>query len=393
MKPFVRCNSFSPSLGLNENDKLIFENALNFGREKMAPFASKWDQEGIFPVDVLKEAGELGFGGLYVKEDVGGSQLGRLQSSLIFEALSTSCVSTTAYLSIHNMVGGMIDTFGSPLLREKYLPRLCSMELMASYCLTEPGSGSDAAALRTKAVKKGDKYILNGEKAFISGAGATDVYVIMVRTGDETAKGISAFIVEKGFKGLKFGANEKKLGWNSQPTRAVIMEDCEVPEENLLGGLGNGFNIAMKGLNGGRVNIASCSLGGAYACIKAAREHTLVRKQFGQPIASFQDVQFKLANMATALQASRLMVRNAAQLLDEDSPGGPVHAAMAKRFATDTCYDITNDALQLLGGYGYLKSYPIERYMRDLRVHSILEGTNEVMKVIISRSLLKDDFQ
>lgn len=370
---------------------MLYETAYNFGKEKMAPFASKWDQEHHFPVDVLREAASLGFAGIYVKEDVGGSALGRTQSALIMEALSTHCVATTAYLSIHNMVGGMIDQFGSQHLREKYLPRMCPMELMASYCLTEPGSGSDAASLRTKAVKKGNKYVLTGEKAFISGAGASDVYVVMARTGDDTPKGITAFVLEKGMPGLSFGAIENKLGWNCQPTRQVIMQEVEVPEENLLGGEGNGFNIAMKGLNGGRINIAACSLGGAYACLKAAREHVLVRKQFGQSISKNQDVQFKLANMATELQASRLMVRNAAKLLDEGSPHGATHAAMAKRFATDTCYEITNHAIQLHGGYGYLKDYQVERYMRDLRVHCILEGTNEVMKIIASRALLKED--
>jgi len=290
------------------------------------------------------------------------------------------------------MVCGMIDTFGSDYLRQKYLPKLCTMEHLASYCLTEPNSGSDSASLKTKAVKQGNKYLLTGEKAFISGGGLSDIYIIMARTGENGPKGISSFVVEKGFKGLSFGKNEKKLGWNSQPTCAVIMNDCEVPEENLLKGEGHGFSIAMKSLNGGRINIAACSLGGAYHCLKVARDHVLVRKQFGQTLSEFEDVQFKLANMATDLQASRFMVRNAAKFIDEDSSHSPVYAAMAKRFATDKCYNITNDAIQLLGGYGYLKSYEIERYMRDLRVHSILEGTNEIMRVIISRSILKDDF-
>jgi len=388
-----RNSSFDPSIGLAESDLQVYEMAKNFANEKMLPFAADWDRNEEFPVDVLREAAQLGFGGIYVKEDVGGTALGRLQAAIIFEALSSACVSTTAYLSIHNMCAGMIDTFGSAELRTKYLPGLCSMELMASYCLTEPNSGSDAASLRTKAVKEGDHYVLNGEKAFISGGGHSDIYIIMARTGDESAHGISAFVVDKNSPGLSFGKKEKKLGWNSQPTRAVIMQNCIVPQSNLLGKEGQGFKIAMKGIDGGRINIAASSLGGAFACLKAARDHVVVRKQFKKTLSEFQNVQFKLADMATGLTASRLMVRTAASLLDEGSPHATVNAAMAKNFATDTCYNITNEALQLHGGYGYLNDYPIERYMRDLRVHQILEGSNEVMRMVISRAIIKDPLE
>jgi alkylation response protein AidB-like acyl-CoA dehydrogenase len=384
-------SSFDPSIGLSEEQKQIQDIAFNFAREKMLPFAAEWDQTEKFPVDVLREAATLGFGGIYVKDDVGGSGLGRLDATIIFEALSSACVSTTAFITIHNMVAGMIDRYGNEEQRQKFLPKLCTMEHFASYCLTEPGSGSDAASLRTKAVKQGDHYILNGSKAFISGGGDSDIYVVMARTGDDSPKGISAFIIEKGTPGLSFGKKEHKLGWNSQPTRAVILEDCKVPAANLLGKEGEGFKFAMGGLDGGRINIAACSVGGAYACLKYAKDHVLVRKQFGKVLAEQQALQFRLADMATNLHASRLLVRQAASLLDAKDPAATSAAAMAKQFATDKCFDVVNNALQLLGGYGYLKEYPIERYLRDLRVHQILEGTNEIMRVIVSRKLLNED--
>lgn len=342
-------------------------------------------------MDTLKEAASLGFGGVYVRDDVGGTGLSRYEASIIFESLATACPSTTAFITIHNMVAGMIDKFGSEEQRQKYLPDLCSMEKFGSYCLTEPGAGSDAASLRTKAVKNGDHYVLNGEKAFISGGGTSDVYVVMARTGDNSAKGISAFIVEKGFPGLKFGKKEHKLGWNSQPTRAVIFEDCIVPAENLLGNEGDGFKMAMMGLDGGRINIAATSLGGAYSCLKAARNHALVRKQFGKEIINLQSIQFKLADMGTSLYTSRMLVRDAAKKLDAGDPVATIAAAMAKQHTTDNCFDICNNSLQILGGYGYLKEFPVERYLRDLRVHQILEGTNEIMRVIISRNVTTSD--
>lgn len=342
-------------------------------------------------VETLREAAQLGFGGIYVKEDVGGTGLGRLDAAIVFEALATADPSTTSYISIHNMAAAMIDRYGSETLRSQFLPKLCTMEHFASYCLTEPGAGSDAASLRTKAVRDGDEWVLNGEKAFISGGGSSDVYVVMCRTGDSSAKGISTLVVPKNAPGLKFGKKEQKLGWNSQPTRAVIFEDCRVPVQNLLGKEGDGFKYAMAGLDGGRINIAASSLGGAYACLKAARDHVKVRKQFGKPLADLQSIQFKLAEMATAVHTSRMLVRDAAAKLDAQDPNASMAAAMAKQFATDACFEVANNALQLFGGYGYLKDYPIERYLRDLRVHQILEGTNEIMRVIISRKILQDE--
>lgn len=326
-----------------------------------------------------------------MKDDVGGTGLGRYEAAIVFEALATACPSTTSYITIHNMVAGIIDRFGSNEQRAKYLPDLCTMQKFASYCLTEPGSGSDAASLKTKAEKKGDHYVLNGEKAFISGGGSSDVYLIMARTGDQSPKGISAFIVEKDFPGIRFGKKEHKLGWNSQPTRAVILENCIVPAENLLGNEGDGFKIAMIALDGGRINIAASSLGGAYTCFKQARNHALVRKQFGKELANLQSIQFKLADMGSALYSSRLLVRDAAQKLDNNDPNASVTCAIAKQITTDKCFNVCNDALQILGGYGYLKEFPVERYLRDLRVHQILEGTNEIMRVIISRKALKDE--
>ncbi|XP_072548275.1 isobutyryl-CoA dehydrogenase, mitochondrial-like isoform X2 [Salminus brasiliensis] len=356
----------------------------------MAPHMAEWDQNEIFPVETMRKAAQLGFGGIYVRPEVGGSGLSRLDTSIIFEALSTGCVSTTAYMCIHNTCAWMIDVFGSNEQREKFCPELCSMEKFASYCLTEPGSGSDAASLLTSAKLKGDHYILNGSKAFVSGGGDTDVYVVMCRTGGKGSKGISCVVVEKGTPGLRFGKKEKKVGWNSQPTRAVIFEDCAVPVTNRLGEEGQGFNFAMKALNGGRINITSCSLGAAHASVQLARDHLCVRKQFGETLSNSQFLQFKLAEMATRLVASRLLVRQAAVALQEDRPDAISLCSMAKLFATDECFTICNQALQMHGGYGYLKDYAVQQFVRDIRVHQILEGTNEVMRMIISRNLLTE---
>lgn len=349
--------------------------------------AAEWDETKHFPLDVYQRAAEMGFAGIYVSEEYGGCGLGRLEASLIFEALATGCVGSSAYLSIHNMCSWMIDTYGNEEQKQQYLPGLTTMEQFSSYCLTEPNSGSDAASMRTFAEDKGDHWLLNGQKMFISGAGASDVYIIMAKTSE---KDISCFIVEKDHEGISFGKNEDKMGWNVQPTKTVILEDCKVPKENLLGGVGQGFKIAMSGLDGGRVNIASCSLGGAAFCLDTAQNYIKERKQFGKPLAANQHLQFKLADMATDLEASRLMVRNAADMVTEKTNNYTMYAAMAKKFATEKCSGIVNDALQMHGGYGYLKEYPIERYYRDLRVHEILEGTSEVMQIITSRTLLKD---
>ncbi|XP_060799778.1 isobutyryl-CoA dehydrogenase, mitochondrial [Neoarius graeffei] len=379
-----------PSVGLTDEQKEFQKVAFDFAANEMAPHMAQWDENEIFPVETMRKAAQLGFGGIYVQPEVGGSGLSRLDTSIIFEALSTGCASTTAYISIHNMCTWMIDTFGNNEQREKYCPDLCSMEKFASYCLTEPGSGSDAASLLTSAKLQGDHYVLNGSKAFISGGGDTDVYVVMCRTGAKGPKGISCLVVEKGTPGLSFGKKEKKVGWNSQPTRAVIFEDCAVPLTNRLGEEGQGFNIAMRGLNGGRINIASCSLGAAHACVLLARDHIRVRKQFGEPLANSQFLQFKLAEMATRLVASRLLVRQAAVALQENRPDAVSLCSMAKLFATDECFTICNQALQMHGGYGYLKDYAVQQFVRDIRVHQILEGTNEVMRMIISRDLLTE---
>uniref|UniRef100_A0A7N6BNV9 Isobutyryl-CoA dehydrogenase, mitochondrial n=1 Tax=Anabas testudineus TaxID=64144 RepID=A0A7N6BNV9_ANATE len=385
---------YAPTLSKPKNkhheQKEFQKVAFDFAANEMSPHMAEWDQKEIFPVETMRKAAQLGFGGIYVQPDVGGSGLSRLDTSIIFEALSTGCTSTTAYMSIHNMCVWMIDTFGNKEQREKFCPDLCSMEKFASYCLTEPGSGSDAASLLTSAQRKGDNYILNGSKAFISGGGDTDVYVVMCRTGSKGPKGISCLVVEKGTPGLSFGKKENKVGWNSQPTRAVIFEDCVVPVANRLGEEGQGFNIAMKGLNGGRINIASCSLGAAHASVQLARDHLLVRKQFGDTLSNNQFLQFKLAEMATKLVASRLLVREAATALQENRPSAVSLCSMAKLFATDECFDICNQALQMHGGYGYLKDYAVQQYVRDIRVHQILEGTNEVMRMIISRNLLTE---
>ncbi|MBV9154504.1 MAG: acyl-CoA dehydrogenase family protein [Alphaproteobacteria bacterium] len=379
---------------LSDEQRAFQETARQFARDEWLPQAPGWDQREEFPVEALRKAAALGFAGIYVKDQFGGSGLSRLDAALIFEELATACVSTAAYLSIHNMAGWMIDRFGNEAQRARFLPKLMSMEHFASYCLTEPGSGSDAAALQTSARRDGDNYVLNGTKAFISGAGTSDIYVAMVRTGaagpqETKAHGISCLVVEKGAKGLSFGKKEKKLGWNTQPTAMVIFEDCRVPVANRLGGEGDGFSIAMMGLDGGRLNIGACSLGGARACWEAARAYMLERRQFGQRLADFQALQFKLADMATELDAARLMLWRAAASLDAGLPDATKECAMAKRLATDAGFRVANEALQLHGGYGYLKDFPIERYLRDLRVHQILEGTNEIMRVIIARHLLR----
>jgi len=377
-----------PSIDRSQQ-QLVQKTAGDFAASHLTPFAAQWDEEEIFPVPTLREAAKLGFAAIYVKGDVGGSELTRLDAALIFEELSAGCTSTAAYLSVHNMASWIIDRFGTEELRKKWLPKMTNMDLLASYCLTEPASGSDAASLKTKAVLDRDHYVLNGTKAFVSGAGASDVYVCMVRTGADGPKGISCLIVEKGTKGLSFGKNERKMGWRSQPTAQVIFEDCRVAVANRIGAEGDGFRIAMMGLDGGRINIGACSLGTARAALEQAQRYVRERKQFGKPLSEFQALQFKLADMATDLEASRLMIWNAAMALDERDPRATMLCAMAKRFASDNASKIANDALQLHGGYGYLKDFPLERHVRDLRVHQILEGTNEIMRVVIARELMR----
>ena len=373
---------------LTEEQRAFQAVARSFAREHMMPFAREWDERETFPVETLRKAAALGFGGIYVKDDVGGSALSRLDATIIFEELAQGCTSTAAYISIHNMNAWMIDAFGSQAQRRKFLPKLCSMEHFSSYCLTEPGSGSDAASLATRAARDGDHYVLNGAKAFISGGGMSDLYVCMVRTGEEGANGISCLAVEKGTPGLSFGAQEKKLGWKSQPTAMVIFEDCRVPVANRIGEEGFGFRIAMAGLDGGRLNIAACSIGGAQFCLDRTIEYMRERKQFGTRLADFQALQFRIADHATELEAARLMVRRAAVAVGNREEGATRLAAMAKRFATDIGFEAVNGCLQLHGGYGYLRDHPIERVLRDLRVHQILEGTNEVMRLIVSRDML-----
>jgi alkylation response protein AidB-like acyl-CoA dehydrogenase len=374
---------------LNEDQRAVQDAARNFAAAELGPHSARWDETEHFPVDTLRMAAELGFAGIYVDPEVGGSGLGRLDAAIIFEALAYGDVSTAAFLSIHNMASWMIDKFGSAELRAKYLPHMTPMQLIASYCLTEPGSGSDAAALRTTAVRDGDDYVLNGAKAFISGAGVSDLYVVMVRTGGPGPKGISAVVVEKGTPGLSFGANERKMGWRSQPTATVNFDNCRVPVENRIGGEGEGFRFAMMGLDGGRLNIAACALGGASLALDTAKSHLETRHQFGQPLKSLQALQFRIADMATELDAARLMVHRAAAAMDARDPHATKLCAMAKRFATDTSFEVANQALQLHGGYGYLKDFPLERIVRDLRVHQILEGTNEIMRVIIAREMFR----
>jgi alkylation response protein AidB-like acyl-CoA dehydrogenase len=374
---------------LTDEQRQIQEMARAFTAEEITPHAAEWDEKHIFPKDVIRHGAELGFGAIYVSEESGGIGLGRLEAALIMEAMAYGDPSTSAFISIHNMASWMIDRFGAAAVKEKYLPSLVTMERMASYCLTEPSSGSDAGALKTKAVRDGESYIVSGSKAFISGGGENEIYVAMVRTGQEGPKGISCLVVEKDMPGVSFGANERKLGWHSQPTAQVNFDEVRVPAENLVGGEGEGFRIAMMGLDGGRLNIGACSLGGAQRCLDEAINYTKERKQFGTPIADFQATQFTLADMETELQAARTLLYAAAVRVTENAPDKTRFAAMAKRLATDTGSSVVDRALQLHGGYGYLMDYPIERFWRDLRVHSILEGTNQIMRVIIARDMLR----
>ncbi|WP_339914887.1 isobutyryl-CoA dehydrogenase [uncultured Brevundimonas sp.] len=374
---------------LTDDQRAIQDAARAFAEAELAPHSAEWDESKHFPVDVMKHAAEMGFCGIYTGEEHGGMALGRVEAAVIFEELSRGDVSTAAFISIHNMATWMIDRIGSDDLRTRYVPKLVTMDLIASYCLTEPGSGSDAAALRTTAKLDGDHYVLNGSKAFISGAGTSDVYVVMARTGVDGPRGISTFVVDKDAPGLSFGAQEKKMGWNSQPTAIVQFDDCRIPAVNLLGKAGDGFRYAMMGLDGGRLNIAACSIGGARLALETAQDYVTTRKQFGKPLADFQNTQFKLADMATQLEAARLLVLRGAWALDNKHPEATKWCAMAKRFATDACFQIADEALQLHGGYGYLKDYPLERIVRDLRVHRILEGTNEIMRVITAREMLR----
>lgn len=375
-----------------EEQVAISHMAKEFARDELAPHASYWDAEGIFPREVLQKAAALGFAGIYTREDIGGTGLSRLDAAIVFEELSTACIGTVAYLSIHNMVTWMIDRFGEDSLRRYWGPRLTSMQAFASYCLTEPDSGSDAASLKTTARLEGDYYVINGSKSFISGGGSSDVYAVMVRTGDESHHGISCVLIEKDTPGLKFGKQEEKLGWNNVPTAMLFFENCRVPRSNLVGEEGHGFKIALSGLNGGRINIAACSLGGAKACLQLAKHYMHERKQFKARLDSFQALQFKFANMLTQYHSARLMVHRAAAALDHKHHDAPLFCAMAKGYATDAGFNICNEALQLHGGYGYLKEFQVERYVRDLRVHQILEGTNEIMQNIIAKTALKADY-
>ncbi|HYF54290.1 MAG TPA: acyl-CoA dehydrogenase family protein [Salinarimonas sp.] len=376
------------AFSLTDDQVAIRDMALSFAAEALAPHAVAWDEAKHFPVDVMREAAALGMGGVYVREDVGGSGLSRLDAALIFEALSTGCPTVAAYISIHNMAAGMIDAYGAPDQRARWLPALCSMQSLASYCLTEPGAGSDAAALKTRAVRDGDHYVVSGVKQFISGAGAADLYVTMVRTGEAGPGGISTLVIERGTPGLSFGADERKMGWNAQPTRQVILEEARVPVANRLGPEGIGFKIAMRGLDGGRLNIGACSLGGGQAALDKALRYTSERQAFGQALDRFQALQFQLADMATELECARTFLWRAAASLDAGEPDATRLCAMAKRVATDTGFEVANRALQLHGGYGYLADYGIEKIVRDLRVHQILEGTNEIMRLIVARSII-----
>ncbi len=374
---------------LTDDQREIQDLARRFTADAITPHAAEWDEKHIFPRETLRAAAALGFGGIYVSEASGGIGLGRLEAAIIMEAMAYGCPSTSAFISIHNMSAWMIDRFGSQALRDKYLPDLVPMTRMASYCLTEAGAGSDAGSLKTKAVRDGDDYIITGSKQFISGGGENDIYVVMCRTSDDGAKGISCFVIEKNMPGVSFGAQERKLGWHSQPTAQVNFDGVRVPAENLVGGEGEGFRIAMMGLDGGRLNIGACSLGGAQRCLDEAVQYTRDRRQFGQAIADFQATQFTLADMETELQAARVLLYAAAVKVTENAPDKTRFAAMAKRMATDTGSSVVDRALQLHGGYGYLMDYPIERFWRDLRVHSILEGTNQVMRMIVARDMLR----
>lgn len=374
---------------LDDDDRVIAETAGAFAAKRLAPHALEWDHDKHFPVEVLRESAELGMAAIYCAEDVGGSGLRRLDAVRIFEQLAYADPAIASFISIHNMCAWMIDTYGTADQRKSWVPRLASMEVIASYCLTEPGAGSDAAALRTRAVRDGDDYVLDGVKQFISGAGTSDIYVVMTRTGSDGPRGISAFLVEKGTAGLSFGANEEKMGWNAQPTAQVILEGVRVPADAMLGGAegeGGGFGIAMNGLNGGRLNIAACSLGGAQAAYEKAAGYLADRQAFGAALLDEPTIRFTLADMATALEASRLLLWRAASALDNDEPDKVALCAMAKRYVTDACFDVADQALQLHGGYGYLREYGIEKIVRDLRVHRILEGTNEIMRVVIGRA-------
>ena len=366
--------------------------AAGFARDKILPNAESWDENAYFPKEVFREAALLGMAGLVAREDIGGTQLTRLDAALIFEQLATGCVSTSAYLSIHNMVTSLVDKYAVGELRAKWGPRLTSMDAFASYCLTEPESGSDAASLKSRAVMDGDHYVLNGSKAFISGGSVSDVYLCMIRTGDDSHHGISSFLIEKDTPGLGFGKLEKKMGWRNQPTSMVFFENCRVPIANRVGAEGMGFKIALSALNGGRVNIAACSLGGATACLRLTQSYLHERKQFGKSLSEMQALRFYFADMLTNFDAARLMVYRAADALDKDDPKAPMYCAMAKRLATDTAFQISDKAMQLHGGYGYLRDYQIERIFRDLRVHQILEGTNEIMREIIAKSVLDEEY-
>ncbi|MCR9307001.1 acyl-CoA dehydrogenase family protein [Vibrio diabolicus] len=376
---------------LNEDQRAFADTAQQFADECLAPMAAEWDEKQIFPKDVLREAGELGFLSLYTPEAQGGLGLSRLDASIIFEQLAMGCTSTTAFMTIHNMVSWMIASFATDEAKTQFCPKLVTGEWLGSYCLTEPNAGSDAAALTTSATKKGDKYVLNGGKTFISGAGETDVLVVMARTGEAGAKGVSAFVVPAQTDGISYGRKEPKMGWNSQPTRAVTFENVVIPASHLLGEEGQGFVFAMKGLDGGRINIATCSVGTAQQALNQAARYIQERKQFGKPLAQFQALQFKLADMATELVAARQLVRYAASKLDRNDPDATAYCAMAKRYATDVGFQVCDQALQLYGGYGYIKEYPMERHFRDVRVHQILEGTNEIMRLIIARRLLSEE--
>jgi alkylation response protein AidB-like acyl-CoA dehydrogenase len=378
----------STQFTLDGDQIAVRDMARAFAAEVFAPNAIAWDEAKHFPVAEMRKAAALGMGGIFVAEDLGGSGLSRLTGTLIFEALATGCPTTAAFMSIHNMVAGLIDAFGSDEQRRQWLPKLCAMDLLASYCLSEPGAGSDAAALTTRATRNGDNYLLKGQKQFISGAGASDLYLVMARTGGEGPSGISAFLVPGDMPGLSFGANERKMGWNAQPTRAVVFEDAVVPAANRLGAEGMGFRIAMAGLDGGRLNIAACSLGGAQSALDKTLAYMSNRKAFGRRLDEFQALQFRLADMATELEASRALLWQAAAALDRKDVNVTRLSAMAKRFVTDACFEVANQALQLHGGYGYLSEYGIEKIVRDLRVHQILEGTNEIMRLIVARSLV-----
>lgn len=378
---------------LTEEQRAFAQTARDFAQAEFAPHAAHWDEEGIFPKEAIAKAGELGFCGLYAPEAAGGLALPRQDATLVFEEMAAVDPSTTAFITIHNMATWMLGTWATPAVRDHWGPLLTTGEKLASYCLTEPGAGSDAASLKTRAELVGNEYVINGAKAFISGAGSTDVLVLMARTGDAQsgAGGISAFAVPADTPGISYGKKEQKMGWNSQPTRTISFDNVRIPAENLLGREGEGFKIAMKGLDGGRINIATCSVGAAQGALNAAQQYMQDRKQFGKPIASFQALQFKLADMATELVAARQMVRLAASKLDAGARDASTYCAMAKRFATDAGFTVINEALQLHGGYGYIREYPLERLLRDARVHQILEGTNEIMRVIIARRMLDGD--